>query len=111
MPLVIIDEAEEIPVTFGDATIYVRRLPDALRKEIEQKYRVRRKDNTGRPYYEIPAERADEHTAEIMDYVIRRWENVLHPITGAPVPCDATTKMKLGLDVYERINEALRARP
>ncbi len=108
MPLTIIDAEERIPVPIGDATIYCRRMSEDVLKDIDRKYRVRRRDGQGRPYFEIDDSRAEERTAEIWDYIITDWVNVVHPVTGAPVPCDAAHKVKLSGDTYDRISEKLR---
>jgi hypothetical protein len=108
MPLTIIDEDERITVEIGDATIFCRRMPDEVLREIERKYRIRRKDGQGRTYFETNPDQTDERIAEIWDYIITGWENVVHPTTGAAVPCDAYHKMRLGGAAYERISEALQ---
>lgn len=100
---------ESHAVSIGDSVFRIRRLTPEIADEIAQRHRQRRKDNQGRLYYEIPPERQRDYTRDLYDYLILDWTDVIHPVTKAPVPCDAEHKVMLHQSVRERLLETADA--
>jgi (2Fe-2S) ferredoxin len=94
----VVTDDEEIPLKVGDSTIWYRRF------DIEEYNRIVKRWTTKGKINRATGERilhTDDQgvSNDLLDYLIKRWENIKHPKTKKDVECTKEMKLKLPTDI------------
>jgi len=97
MKIQIVDEEELFVYESDESEIVYRRIPDDVVRKLNRRHTKKKgRDRTGQPIEEVDA---DALAMDMLDYIIVRWNNIVHPVTGEDVPCTRDYKGKLPADV------------
>lgn len=95
MFLEIIDPDESFTLPIGKSTLDLRRLDPEKLREIRKTHTTTTTEFVdGRPV-KISSTDDQAINEDILDYCIRGWGVVRHPVTKQPVPCTRENKLKL----------------
>ena len=105
---IVVDD-ELIPLKVGDSTIWYRRFDAKEYNRIVKKWTTKHGKNrtTGEP---ILVTDDVEVNYELLGWLIRKWDNVKHPLTKEDVPCEKEWKIKLPTDIRLDILEKAGAK-